>query len=473
MSIVPALPDVKAYADYWSTLTGVSELQWTRLLGAGEIDRVRRERQDALTAFARTHSPLYRELYRELPADHVAWERFPPVTKRTLMERFDDWVTDPAVRRGHVDAFVADASRIGELFLERYAAWKSSGSTGLPGVFLQDRQSLASFDALIAAQVQSPALAAACAMGMVTHGGRAALIAATGEHFASISSWQRLARASGRASTLELSVLRPLTAWVDELNAFQPAFVASYPTVLALLAAEQAAGRLRISPALAWSGGEHLTETARATLEAGLGCAVVNEYGASECLSIAFGCRSGWLHVNADWVVLEAVDREYRPVPPGQLSDTALLTNLANRVAPIVRYDIGDRVLVRPSPCECGSVLPAIRVDGRRDDILSLRRSDGAVIDLLPLALSTAVEEAADLHCFQIVQQGDEALALRMPEGGRQRRVAAWRAARRALRQLLDHHALPNVDVRLDALPPQPEPGSGKLRQVLARRSTH
>jgi hypothetical protein len=117
MSIVPALPDVKAYADYWSTLTGVSELQWTRLLGAGEIDRVRRERQDALTAFARTHSPLYRELYRELPADHVAWERFPPVTKRTLMERFDDWVTDPAVRRGHVDAFVADASRIGELFL--------------------------------------------------------------------------------------------------------------------------------------------------------------------------------------------------------------------------------------------------------------------------------------------------------------------------------------------------------------------
>ena len=48
-------------------------------------------------------------------------------------------------------------------------------------------------------------------------------------------------------------------------------------------------------------------------------------------MSIAFGCREGWLHVNADWVMLEPVDANYRPTPLGQISHTVLLTNLAKR----------------------------------------------------------------------------------------------------------------------------------------------
>ena len=44
---------------------------------------------------------------------------------------------------------------------------------------------------------------------------------------------------------------------VAELNAYQPAFLASYPTTLAQLATEQAAGRLAIHPVALWSGGEY------------------------------------------------------------------------------------------------------------------------------------------------------------------------------------------------------------------------
>ena len=109
-----------------------------------------------------------------------------------------------------------------------------------------------------------------------------------------------------------------------------------------------------------------------------------------------------------------------------------------------------------------------MRIDGRCDDTLALRRSDGTLVSLLPLALSTVVEEASDLHCFQIVQQGDEALALRLPDDDPRRRSEAWRAARGALRALLAEHALPNVQVELDAAPPQVDAHSGKLRQVVA-----
>ena len=67
-------------------------------------------------------------------------------------------------------------------------------------------------------------------------------------------------------------------------------------------------------------------------------------------MGIAFDCRYGNLHLNADWVILEPVDAALRPVPPGTPSHSTLLTNLANRVQPILRYDIGDSVTMLPDP---------------------------------------------------------------------------------------------------------------------------
>jgi phenylacetate-coenzyme A ligase PaaK-like adenylate-forming protein len=159
---------------------------------------------------------------------------------------------------------------------------------------------------------------------------------------------------------------------VGELNAYRPTFVAGHPTVLCLLAKEQQAGRLRIAPSTLWSGGSGLAPSARASIEAAFACPPTNEYCAAECMAIGCQCREGWLHVNADWVLLEPVDRDYRPVPPGQRSHTALLTNLANRAQPIIRYDLGDSIIVNPQPCPCGNPLPAVHVEHRRGDDTSL-----------------------------------------------------------------------------------------------------
>jgi hypothetical protein len=46
------------------------------------------------------------------------------------------------------------------------------------------------------------------------------------------------------------------TRLVTALNDYRPAFLASYPTMLSLLAEERAAGRLEIEPVSLWSGGE-------------------------------------------------------------------------------------------------------------------------------------------------------------------------------------------------------------------------
>lgn len=90
----------------------------------------------------------------------------------------------------------------------------------------------------------------------------------------------------------------------------------------------------------------------------------------------------GWLHVNVDWVVFEPVDADYRPVAPGEQSHTVLISNLANRVQPILRYDLGDSVLERPDPCPCGNPFPAIRVQGRSADVLTFRSPAGEKVRL-------------------------------------------------------------------------------------------
>jgi phenylacetate-coenzyme A ligase PaaK-like adenylate-forming protein len=202
-------------------------------------------------------------------------------------------------------------------------------------------------------------------------------------------------------------------------------------------------------------------------IEAAFGCPLENEYGASECLSIAFGCRQGWLHVNADWVVLEPVDSRHRPTAPGEPSHTVLLTNLANLVQPVIRYDLGDRVIAKATPCACGNPMPAIQVEGRRDDLLSLRGSDGSAVTVLPSALAAIVEEAAGLRRFQIVQKGPELLMLRLGERDGAERQAIWRRLSSALHQYLATLSLAHVRIELDGSPPAADARSGKVRQVI------
>lgn len=437
-----------------------------RAAGEQAVAAARRRRLDGLVRFARGHSPLYRELYRNIPSDVADGSGLPVITKAALMARFDDWVTDRAVTRAGVDAFLADRTRIGDKFRGRYVIWKSSGTTGEPGIFVQDETALEIYDGLLAVQLASPALFGRCVAASMLKGGRAALIAATGDHFASIASWQRVCRSNPWIAARGFSVMEPLGTLVDKLNAFEPAYLASYPTMLALLAEEQHVGRLHIRPSLMWSGGEYLPARAHDQLERVFGCPVINEYGASESLSIGFGCAERWLHVNADWVVVEPVDADRRPTPPGETSHTVLITNLANRVQPIIRYDLGDAIVLHPGVCACGNPLPAIRVEGRCDDVVVLRDGEREA-RIPPMALTTVVEEAIDVHRFQIVQREPDCLLLRLAVTAGPERQQVFRVVTKALRRYLASQGIVHMRILLDDQPPLADARSGKLRQVV------
>ena len=431
--------------------------------GAGAILRRQRARLAEMVAFARANSPYYRELYRELP-DRVEDPTVLPVTsKKALMPRFDDWVTDRAVSIDQVRAFVDQPALIGDYLLGKYTVATTSGTTGTPGIFLLDKRSFV-VAGVMGGRMLASWLGVRDVIRIVARGGRLAMVNATGGHFASAIAGARLRQKRGnRVAVFPVSMSMP--EMVAGLNRFRPSLLAPYASMAALLASEQESGRLRIHPVLMVLSAEGLAASEYDRIGRAFRATVRDSYAATECPFLSYRCAHGWLHVNADWVVLEPVDAQYQRVAPGQQSHTVLVSNLANRIQPILRYDLGDSVLVRPDPCPCGNPLMAIQVQGRAADTLTFRGA-GGTITLAPLAFAAALDRVSGVELFQIVQTTPAELRVRVRcEPGREpKRVLD--EVHVELTRLLREHGLNDVAVVPADEPPEQSAG-GKFRQIL------
>jgi phenylacetate-CoA ligase len=436
--------------------------------GPAAIRRRQQERLAELVAFAREHSAYYRRLYQGLPERVEDVTSLPVTDKRQLMAHFDEVATDPAVTLAAAREFVADPARIGERFAGRYLVATTAGTTGTRGLFVLDDRYRAVTSGLMA-RLSAGWLSGREVVQLMVRGGRFAAVVATGGHFLAVATSTREMRERPRRHRRLriLSIHRPLPELVTELNAFGPLMLGAYASVLRLLAAEQEAGRLRVRPVLVLSTAEGLPPDERARIERAFGAPVREVYGCTESGYAASSCAEGWLHLLEDWVILEAVDAEHGPVPPGSVSHTVLMTNLANRVQPIIRYDVGDQVLMKPEPCACGNPAPALRVQGRTSDVLTFPDDDGrALVAVPPLALGTVIDRTPGVELFQIVQTTSTGLQVRLLPAADADPEQVWAAVLSGVTGLLGGLGLAHVVVERAQEAPQQSTG-GKYRTVI------
>ncbi|MDP9964519.1 phenylacetate-coenzyme A ligase PaaK-like adenylate-forming protein [Variovorax paradoxus] len=455
--------------DPWQACVAAAEVSMATQASAGSLAAQRAQRLAALLAAAAERSPRYRRLLAGRDPASLRLEDLPVAHKAELMSDFGAWVSDPALALGELRRFVADPANIARAYLGRYTVWESSGSTGEPAIFVQDARSMAVYDALEALRrpVLRPLGRLFDPLGLAE---RIAFVGATEGHFASTVSVERLRHLQpGLSRRLRgISFLQPIGDLCAELDAFAPTVVATYPSAALLLAQERRAGRLKASPREIWTGGETLSAASRAFVRDAFACPVANSYGASEFLSLAFECELGVLHLNSDWAILEPVDAHGRGVPRGHAGATTLLTNLANHLQPLIRYDLGDQVTLLGAACRCGSHLQAIEVKGRDDDTLSLAGGAGMpAVKVVPLAVSTVLEEEAGLFDFQLVQQGPRELLLKT---GRQGTAAqqALEQAGKILGAFLSKQGARGVRIRCRCGEDLHRGRSGKTRRVIA-----
>lgn len=450
----------------------LAEVAWdVTCVNAGATQLLRARQQTRLAALfdAARAAPVYRAHLAGRPAADIALAELPVMHKRTLMRHFDDWVTDPALRLPELRAFAADPQQIAQPFLGKYQVWESSGTSGTPAVFVQDVRAMVVYDALEALRRAAPRTRYGWPDPALL-GQRIAFVGAVGGHFASVVSIERLRRLNTwLAPALQsFSIAQPIDTLVAQLNAFAPTVIATYPSAAAMLADEAARGTLQLVLREVWTGGETLGAAVRQHVEQHLDCQVRNSYGASEFLAMGWECGEGRMHLNADWVILEPVDRQHRPVPRGTRPHTVLLTNLANHVQPLIRYDLGDQVTFADGSCACGSPLPVIDVQGRHDDALVMAGRGRRAVTLLPLALSTVMEDDAGVFDFQLRQRDAHTLVLRLGQRGKAA-VSAAAHCHAALHAFCADQGVAGLRL-VDELDLAPVRGrSGKVQRIVAQ----
>ncbi len=218
------------------------------------------------------------------------------------------------------------------------------------------------------------------------------------------------------------------------------------------------------------SSAEPLSDENRKLIQQAFGVPPRNNYGCSEGGVMGYECNHGRMHINADWVIFEPVDANHKPIPAGQLSDRTLITNLANRVMPIIRYELGDRVTLLPEKCDCGITLPLIKVEGRTDEILRFNSSSGQLVPVLPLALWSVVKETPGVLRFQAIQTAPAELKIRLDAKQSEECDAVWKRVYVNACDYLTQQGLGNVTIlRAEELPMR-DPKSGKFRNVWAEK---
>jgi phenylacetate-coenzyme A ligase PaaK-like adenylate-forming protein len=180
-----------------------------------------------------------------------------------------------------------------------------------------------------------------------------------------------------------------------------------------------------------------------------LGTRIADFYGMTEFGLIAYRPPGGSAFVPARSSLL----LEFLPVPGEPVLERLVVTDLAARTSPLIRYDTGDLVL-RDTGRASRSIL---QFAGRSFD--SIVRRDGEHIS--PYRLDVLLEQIAGLTAFEVVQQADRSIDVTLEvESGTAERVAA--IVRRELQNVVGA----DLELRVGLGPIRRDPSGAKFRAI-------
>lgn len=430
----------------------VDRLGWS----GPELRELQERRLRQLLATAKAKSPFHRRRLADVDADHVGLgdlDSLPVMDNADLMEHFDDVVTDRRLSRAVCEAAVAATEDEPRPIDGEFVVMASGGSSGTRGIFVFDDRALAEYSAC----TNRPAIARYQAFGPLPPDGiDIALVAAASPIHATAVT--RYITASTGFRTHQIPATLPfddVLARVAELGA---PVLFGYPSVLARLARAQLDGRLDLRLFSVSCSSETLRPDLRNVIIEAWGVAPTNVYGSTEGLIGSSPPGGDAIVFASDACIVEPVDEQDRPVPPGTPSAAILVTNLFNLVQPLIRYRLDDRFTV-----EAGDGHLRARVEGRRADVLSF-----GDIDIHPLAITGELTHERAIVDHRVVQT-DAGVDIEVVTNAPLDSTAVAATIERALTRA--GLPAPRVTVRvLDRLPT--DPATGKLARVVPLRPT-
>jgi phenylacetate-CoA ligase len=416
-------------------------LETTQWWSVAELESLRVRRLRVMLTRVGQDVPYYRELFGRLGFDPSALagtedlRHLPFLTKATI--------------RAHTDALKSERA-------EGLARFNTGGSSGEPLIFFIGRERV-SHD--VAAKWR------ATRWWGVDLGDPEIVVWGSPIELGAqdrIRRWRDALMRTELLPAFEMSERR-LDEFVARIRKRRPKMLFGYPSALSHIGrhAEKRGVRMDdLGIKVAFCTSERLYDEQRRVIERVFACPVANGYGSRDAGFIAHQCPSGGMHLTAEDVIVEIVDAQGAPVPPGQAGEI-VVTHLATGEFPFIRYRTGDVAALDPAPCACGRGLPLLKdIQGRATDFVVAR--DGTVMH--GLALIYVVRDLPEVAAFRIVQESLDLTRVEVVPGPGYGPQTAARIEQGMMARLGQGVRIV-VDTRTE-IPPEK---SGKYRYVMSR----
>jgi phenylacetate-CoA ligase len=253
-----------------------------------------------------------------------------------------------------------------------------------------------------------------------------------------------------------------LDDFIATIRRVRPRMLFGYPSALTHIARharKRGVAMDDLGIVVAFVTSERLYDDQRASISEVFNCEVANGYGGRDAGFIAHECPAGGMHITADDILVEIIDAHGQVLPPGA-SGEIVVTHLATRDFPFVRYRTGDIGTLGTNRCACGRTLPLLQdIQGRSTDFVVAE--DGTVMH--GLSLIYVLRDLPGIRSFKVVQESralTRVLLVTEPDFD----PALVEQVRAGFRKRLGQ----SVQVEVDLVDHIPAEKSGKFRYIVS-----
>ncbi len=424
-----------------STVKVRQEMERTQWLSRGELQQLQLKKLQAFLADVQSHVPYYRELFAEIG--------FKPATLDNLQQLADLPLLGKPEIRAHSAAMKAD-NAVG---LSRF---NTGGSSGEPLIFYIGRERV-SHD--VAAKWR------ATRWWDVDIGDVEAVIWGSPIELGSQDKIRLLRDKLLRTHLIpafEMSSEK-LDGFIRQIQSIRPKMLFGYPSALAHIAShaeKQGIALNNLGIKVAFVTSERLYDHQREKIQSVFACPVANGYGGRDAGFIAHQCPQGGMHLTAEDIIVEIVDPDGKVLPAGE-SGEIVVTHLATRDFPFIRYRTGDMGVLSDKTCACGRGLPLLEeIQGRTTDFVVAQ--DGTVLH--GLALIYVLRDLEGVDAFKITQDSLDKTTVQIVATPRYQQAAAEEKIIGEFKKRLG----PTVNISIEYPDFIAKERSGKFRYVIS-----
>src|SRR4030095_9846918 len=154
---------------------------------------------------------------------------------------------------------------------------------------------------------------------------------------------------------------------------------------------------------------EKLSKEMRQVFREVYNCKTYDSWSGVEACGLITECEKGNLHISPDAGLLEVLNDEMQPVKIGE-AGAVYCTGFINFDQPLIRYAIGDAIILSDKTCDCGREMPVVSdILGRNEDVIvgkdgrEIVRFHNIFNDLNSVKQAQVIQEGIDRIVIKVV----------------------------------------------------------------------